>query len=63
MAATGGLGGKTWEEELGGRRATYMLAAAEAAAIRLHIAEFPKLLHGVKGLHLHIAATATEVGR
>ena len=40
-----------------------MLAAAEAAAIRLHIAEFPKLLHGVKGLHLHIAATVTEVGR
>src|SRR6476646_7588515 len=45
MAATGGLGGK----DLGGRRATYILAPAEAAAIRLHIAEFPKLLHGVKG--------------
>ena len=60
MAATGGLGGKDLG---GGRRATYILAPAEAAAIRLHIAEFPKLLHGVKGLHLHIAATVTEVGR
>ena len=47
---------------IGGRRAMYILAAAEAAAICLHIAEFPKLLHGVR-LHLHIAATVTEVGR
>ena len=62
MAATGGLEGDLGED-LGGRRATYILAPAEAAAIRLHIAEFPKLLHGVKGLHLHIAAAVTEVGR
>jgi hypothetical protein len=44
--------------------ATYIAAAAASdGQIRLHIAEFPKLMLAVRGLFFNSVAAVTEVGR
>jgi hypothetical protein len=44
--------------------ATYIAAAAASdGRIRLHIAEFPKLMLAVRGLYFKSVAAVTEVGR